>query len=202
MKFVTVAVAAAIAISTTSATVAPALPPCDIAALFPIATSANANQCQTDSGFSLIQAAITEIPPTQAQYPAICASKACMAVLQELYTLVPQDCAIPSGKSVKSLTDPVNTACNPLAPCDIVKLFPIVNGADATQCQTDSGFSLVSAAITELPPTPAQYPAICASKSCKSVLAQLYAAVPTDCKLSGGKQLKSLTEPVKKSCKA
>lgn len=92
------------------------LKPCDTITLVPIATGDEAAECSKTSGFSLVMASATGKPSKPGQYPAFCKSNMCRDFVKKLYELVPTDCALWNGKSLKSFIEPVINPCGPLAP--------------------------------------------------------------------------------------
>ncbi|DBA03403.1 TPA: hypothetical protein N0F65_002811 [Lagenidium giganteum] len=83
---------------------------CDLFTLTPIVADAGVNNCSADASYDFVNI----FKPSDAQVDKMCASKACMRLLQDILGKNPMDCVIPVGGRIRlraDLLDVVATAC-------------------------------------------------------------------------------------------
>lgn len=84
---------------------------CDVAALQSLISNPNTATCGTESGVSL--PALTAAP-TEEQMAQLCASDACVALMEAVLATDPADCTLPIGSNLllrSQLIDPVVAYC-------------------------------------------------------------------------------------------
>lgn len=222
MKFTSFIVASLAAVSTTNAE----LTACNMNVLFPIVTGIEAAHCAQDSLFSFAIATVTAKPPNQKQYEGLCKSSACYKVFRILNAVVPTDCALDNGSSLKEITNTISDSCSALVPptvqqtpaappaptpapvfdggisrCDNKGIVAFLNSADASECSNASGYNILMSAIEGKAPHRRSYDTLCSNAACKRVLKKI-STLPSDCSIRDhGSPIKSLFDSLPATCK-
>lgn len=111
MKFISIVVGTIAAFTATNAN---ALEPCDTVTVLVAMHSPEGKNCTAEIDYNFLLDVLGGFTTPPEQYAAICGNESCKAMLNKVYTDIPDDCSLArNGASFKSFTDPVYNTCFP-----------------------------------------------------------------------------------------